>query len=113
MITNTLEIYESSEAIGALITLNIIRCERVGDLDTMPVSVVTSEVMASPQLYQLLISMQLVFIFTVSRCSGVGRYLRVLVCGCWLMGFTTDLTAIEVVIYFHKCAKRRVRQVLC
>lgn len=45
MITNTLEIYESSEAIGALITLNIIRCERVGDLDTMPVSVVTSEIL--------------------------------------------------------------------
>jgi hypothetical protein len=45
MITNTLEIYASAEAIKALITLNIIRAERVGDLDTMPVSVVTAEVL--------------------------------------------------------------------
>lgn len=45
MITNTLEIYASSEAIKALITLNVIRTERVGDLDTMPVSVVTAEVL--------------------------------------------------------------------
>lgn len=50
MITNTLEIHASSEAIRALINLNIIRCERVGDLDTMPVSVVTSEVLACPRL---------------------------------------------------------------
>jgi len=44
MVTNTLEIYASAEAIKALIALNIIRCERVGDLDTMPISVVTAEV---------------------------------------------------------------------
>lgn len=50
MITNTLEIYASSEAIKALITLNVIRTERVGDLDTMPVSVVTAEVLVSMQL---------------------------------------------------------------
>lgn len=44
MVTNTLEIYASAEAIKALIALNIIRSERVGDLDTLPVSAVTSEV---------------------------------------------------------------------
>jgi hypothetical protein len=44
MITNTLDVHASSEAIKALITLNIIRCEWVGDLDTMPVSVVRFEV---------------------------------------------------------------------
>lgn len=44
MVTNTLEIYASAEAIKALIALNIIRSERVGDLDTMPISAVTAEV---------------------------------------------------------------------
>lgn len=44
MITNTLDVYASSEAIKALITLQIIRSERVGDLDTMPVSVIRAEV---------------------------------------------------------------------
>lgn len=43
MITNTLEIFASS-AIKALITLNMIRSERVGDLDMMEVFVVTQEV---------------------------------------------------------------------
>lgn len=45
MVTNTLEIYASSEAIKALITLQIIRSERVGDLDTMPVKVVIAEIL--------------------------------------------------------------------
>lgn len=43
MITNTLEIFASS-AIKALITLNMIRSERVGDLDMMEVFVVAQEV---------------------------------------------------------------------
>lgn len=45
MVTNTLEICPSSEAIKALITLQIIRSERVGDLDTMPVKVVIAEIL--------------------------------------------------------------------
>lgn len=43
MITNGLEIFASS-AIKALITLNMIKSERVGDLDTMEVFVVAEEV---------------------------------------------------------------------
>jgi hypothetical protein len=112
MITNTLEIYASAEAIKALITLNIIRAERVGDLDTMPVSVVTAEVPVSVQLKQLLISQcnfsSSVPPFMISLCRKV-----LCVCGCFLTGFVTGLTALEVVLYFHKCAERRIRQVLC
>ncbi|KAG0592390.1 hypothetical protein M758_1G242500 [Ceratodon purpureus] len=33
----------------------------------------------------------------------------------WMLvdGIHTDLTAFEIVVYFYKCTKRRVRQVLC
>ena len=108
MITNTLEIYASSEAIKALITLNIIRAERVGDLDTMPVSVVTAEVLVSIRLKQLFILMQLFFICTIFQDICLEKS-----CRCFLMGFVTGLTAIEEVLYFHKRAERCVRQVLC
>lgn len=45
MVTNQLEIFASS-SMKALITLEMIRSERVGDLDTMEISVVSEEVCA-------------------------------------------------------------------
>ncbi|XP_073392840.1 uncharacterized protein [Physcomitrium patens] len=44
MVTNQLEIFASS-SMKALITLEMIRSERVGDLDTMEISVVSEEVL--------------------------------------------------------------------
>lgn len=101
MVTNTLEIYASSEAIKALITLQIIRSERVGDLDTMPVKVVIAEVITF-----------FVSFVSFDRAENILRNNIVLVSEYLLMGFITDLRAVEILLYFHKCAKRRVRQVL-
>ncbi len=47
MITNTLDIFASS-AIKALITLNMLRTEKVGDLDTIDVLVNAEEVPITP-----------------------------------------------------------------
>jgi hypothetical protein len=47
MITNTLDIFASS-AIKALITLNMLKTEKVGDLDTIDVLVNAEEVSTTP-----------------------------------------------------------------
>jgi hypothetical protein len=103
MVTNQLEILPSS-SMKALIALEMIRSERVGDLDTMEVLVVAQEVIQ--QAYLLRVSSARTVVCRI--CTIAWLQPRPHVTHNFLSGFT----AAESIPVIPECAERRVRQVL-